>query len=97
MENKTREEQADFLYRAILSLHDAEECAAFFSDLCTPAEIREMAKRLEAARMLGENRVYTDVAEATGLSSATISRVSRCLKYGSNGYSAVLPRLSEKK
>ena len=97
MEDKNRQEQTDFLFRAILSLNDVDECCAFFSDLCTASEIREMAKRLEAARMLNENRIYTDVAKATGLSSATISRVNRCLKYGSDGYAAVLPRLTKRK
>ncbi len=97
MNHTERPEQTDFLFRAILSLNNIEECRAFFSDLCTVSELREMAKRLEAARMLDENRIYADVARETGLSSATISRVNRCLKYGSDGYAAVLPRLTKRR
>ncbi len=93
--DKTRDEKSDYLMKAVLTLETVEECYAFFEDICTIAEMQEMSKRLTAARMLSEGRVYTDIAESTGLSTATISRVNRCLKYGSDGYVTVLKRLSE--
>lgn len=82
-------EQLRFLYEAILTLQSRADCEAFFSDLCTATELREMARRLHAARMLSAGESYLAVAEATGLSTATISRVSRALKEGS-GYAAAL-------
>jgi len=93
---KIRDEKTDFLFRAILELQDLDECYEFFEDLCTVAEIQEMSKRLLAARLLKNNHVYTDIAEQTGLSTATISRVNRCLKYGSDGYLNILDRLERK-
>jgi len=89
------DERIEFLFRGILTLKTPEECRAFFEDICTVKEISEMSRRLCAAKMLDENKVYTEIAEATGLSTATISRVNRCLKYGSDGYSRVLARLAE--
>ncbi len=91
--SKLKDERVDFLFRAILSLKDEEECYRFFEDLCTLTEVREMAKRMHAARMLYHGEIYTAVGEATGLSTATISRVSRCIKDGNDGYTAVLARL----
>ena len=90
------DEKVEYLFRGILSLETMEDCRAFFEDLCTVKEITEMSRRLEAARMLDESKVYTEIAEETGLSTATISRVNRCLKYGSDGYARVLSRLVEK-
>ncbi|MBE6637664.1 MAG: TrpR-like protein, YerC/YecD [Ruminococcaceae bacterium] len=97
MADKIRDEQTDYLFKAILTLNDLDECYAFFEDLCTISEIREMAKRLTAARMLNNNYIYSEIAEKTGLSTATISRVNRCLKYGNDGYAAILPRLERRK
>ncbi len=97
MSDKIRDEQTDFLFKAILTLSDLDECYAFFEDLCTVSEIREMAKRLTAARMLNKNYIYSDIAEQTGLSTATISRVNRCLKYGSDGYAAIIPRIEKRR
>lgn len=91
-----RDEMKDYLFQAILSLETVEDCYNFFDDLCTIKEVNEMAKRMCGAKMLDENMVYTDITEKTGLSTATISRINRCLKYGSNGYSEVLRRLDEK-
>ena len=85
----------DFLFECILSLETVEECYDFFEDLCTPREIEEMSKRIRAARMLAENSVYTEVVNETGLSTATISRVNRCLKEGSDGYATVLSRVKK--
>ncbi len=97
MSDKTRDEHTDCLFKAILSLNDIDECYAFFEDLCTISEIREMAKRLTAARMLNNNYIYSDISEKTGLSTATISRVNRCLKYGSDGYAEILKRIEKRK
>ena len=97
MSDKMRDEQTDNLFRAVLSLNNIDECYAFFEDLCTVSELREMAKRLAAARMLNNNYIYSDISEKTGLSTATISRVNRCLKYGNDGYAEILRRLDRKK
>jgi len=85
----------DMLYRAVLALEDLDECRRFFTDLCTVAELRAMAQRLEVAQLLSEGRIYNDILERTGASSATISRVNRALQYGADGYKTVLPRLEE--
>ncbi len=95
MGKKIKDERIDFLFEGILSLNSVEECYDFFEDLCTIAEIQEMSKRLHAAKMLYNNSVYTEVSEETGLSTATISRVNRCLKYGTDGYVNVLERLKK--
>ena len=97
MSDKIRDEQTDNLFRAVLSLNNIDECYAFFEDLCTVSELREMAKRLTAARMLNNNYIYSDISDKTGLSTATISRVNRCLKYGNDGYAEILRRLDLKK
>ena len=97
MSDKMRDEQTDNLFRAVLSLNNIDECYAFFEDLCTVSELREMAKRLTAARMLNNNYIYSDISEKTGLSTATIRRVNRCLKYGNDGYAEILRRLDRKK
>lgn len=94
--SKMKDEKLDFLFEAILSLETVEECYNFFEDLCTVAELLEMSKRMHAAKMLYENHIYSEIAEATGLSTATISRVSRCLKYGKDGYVTVLNRVRKK-
>ena len=88
-------EQFDLLYEAILALKTPEECRAFFQDLCTVAELRAMAQRLEVAQMLDEGLIYNDILQRTGASSATISRVNRALQYGADGYKTVLPRLKK--
>ena len=84
-----------YLLQGILMLQTTEECLHFFEDLCTPSELEEMAKRLQTAKMLKNNYIYSEIAEQTGLSTATISRVNRCLKYGNNGYLTVLERLEK--
>ncbi len=95
MAKNFRDSKTDFLFEGILQLKTLDECYAFFEDLCTVSEITEMSKRLHAARMLTENSVYTEVTEQTGLSTATISRVNRCLKYGTDGYKTVLDRMKK--
>ena len=93
MAGRIRDERTDFLFKDILTLENIDECYDFFEDLCTVAELQEMTKRMHAAKMLNENQIYTEITEETGLSTATISRVNRCLKYGSDGYITVLKRL----
>lgn len=88
-----KDEKIDALFDAVLSLKNREECYLFFEDLCTIPEVREMSRRLQAAILLSQGSVYTEIAEKTGLSSATISRVNRTLQFGAGGYEAVLPRL----
>lgn len=97
MKSKIRDEQLDFLFRAILTLETLEDCYNFFEDLCTISELQEMSRRLQAAKMLNDNYIYSEIAQQTGLSTATISRVNRCLKYGSDGYLSVLERLEKRK
>ncbi len=93
MKRKLQDEEMDFLFQGILSLESIEECYDFFEDLCTVSELQEMSRRLLAAKLLKQNCLYADIAAQTRLSTATISRVSRCLKYGSDGYVTVLDRL----
>ena len=84
------------LYRALLSLQTEEECAAFLEDICTVKEMRDLAQRLEVARMLADGEKYKKIEETAGASTVTISRVKRSLDYGSGGYEMVLSRLAEK-
>ena len=92
---KLHTEEVDTLCKAILSLETVEECYNFFEDICTVKEIIDIAQRLKAARMLKDGANYTQIAEATGMSTATISRVNKCLEYGNGGYKIVLDRLQE--
>ena len=89
-------ESSDTLYRAIVSLQDVDECRRFFQDLCTVSELKAMEQRMEVAMLLDQGLRYSDILERTGASSATISRVNRCLHYGADGYQAVIPRLKER-
>ena len=82
-------------YEAILCLETKEECGAFFEDICTIKEIRELSQRLEVAKLLREGKSYIEVSAKTGASTATISRVNRCLKYGNGGYKKALGGLCE--
>lgn len=95
MNSKIQDEHLDYLFQAILSLENIEECYDFFEDLCTVAEIKAMAQRLHVARMLRSHHIYSDIVAKTGASTATISRVNRCLHYGSEGYNTVLGRLDK--
>ena len=89
------EKQIMRLFQAITLTETSEECASFFEDLCTMQEIRAMAQRLEVAELLLQNHVYTDIEKATGASSATISRVSRFLQYGADGYKNIIQKLTK--
>ena len=96
MRNLNNEELLEYLCQGLLTLQTPEECRHFLEDLCTTSELQEMSRRLLAAKMLMDNQVYTEIASQTGLSTATISRVNRCIKYGSDGYVKVLDRLNRK-
>jgi len=90
---KATQESQNLLYESFLHLQSVEECRLFLQDLCTVSELKAMEQRIEVAMHLREGRIYQDILKETGASSATISRVNRCLQYGAGGYEAVLPRL----
>lgn len=83
------------LFAAILQLKTQEECQQFFEDICTIKEVQDMAQRLDAAILLDEGAGYQTISEQVGISTATISRVSKCLNYGAGGYRAAIDRLKE--
>ncbi|MDU4882541.1 MAG: YerC/YecD family TrpR-related protein [Clostridium celatum] len=86
----------DMLFKAILELQNIEECYKFFEDIATITELKAISQRIQVAKMLKEKKVYTEIAEATGASTATISRVNKCLNYGQDGYNIVLDRINSK-
>ncbi len=90
---KLRGPLADGLFRAVLQLRTVEECYRFFEDVCTIGEVKALAQRFAVARMLDQGKTYEEIADRTGASSATISRVRRFLTYGADGYTLVLRRL----
>ncbi|WP_027085837.1 YerC/YecD family TrpR-related protein [Cohnella panacarvi] len=90
---KLNDKSIDQLFEAILTLKDVEEAYVFFDDLCTVNEIQSLSQRLEVARMLGKGHTYNQIESETGASTATISRVKRCLNYGNDGYKMTLERL----
>ncbi len=87
--------ETDELFRAIASLQTMEECYSFFEDACTIKEIIEIAQRLRVAKMLSKGASYQSISKETGVSTATISRVNKCLEYGNGGYRLAINRLSE--
>ncbi|MBO4515379.1 MAG: TrpR YerC/YecD [Lachnospiraceae bacterium] len=93
MNKKIKTEAVDSLFDAILTLKDRNECYAFFEDLCTVNELLSLSQRFEVASMLRDKKTYLDIAEKTGASTATISRVNRSLNYGNDGYELVFNRL----
>ena len=94
--DKLHTHQVDELFEAILSLNTVEECYRFFEDVCTVKEIMDIAQRLKTAKMLSQGANYQEINKETGCSTATISRVRRCLEYGAGGYRTILDRVSEK-
>ena len=96
MSKKIRTEAVDYLFSAILSLENKEECYTFFEDICTINELLSLSQRFEVARMLREQKTYLEIAEKTGASTATISRVNRSLNYGNDGYDMVFERIDHK-
>ena len=95
MNKKIRTEVVNHLFDAILTLQDREECYTFFEDICTVNELLSLSQRFEVAYMLREHKTYLDIAERTGASTATISRVNRSLNYGNDGYDMVFERLKK--
>ncbi|MCF3944926.1 YerC/YecD family TrpR-related protein [Oceanobacillus alkalisoli] len=93
--DKLRGEQLDQLFDAMLSLKNREECYQFFDDLATMSEIQSFAQRLQVAKMLLEGSTYSSIETDTNASTATISRVRRCINFGSDGYKLVVDRLKE--
>lgn len=96
-QSKIKDKMIDELFEAILCLKDVDECYMFFEDVCTINEIKELAQRFKVAKMLKDKKTYNEIAEVTGASTATISRVNRFLNYGSGGYNLVLSRISSNK
>ena len=95
MNKKIRNEATDGLFRAILNLNSLEESYTFFEDVCTINEIQSLSQRFEVAKLLREKRTYLEIAEQTGASTATISRVNRSLNYGNDGYDMVFRRMEQ--
>ena len=96
MGKNLRTEAVDHLFDAILCLESKEECYTFFEDICTVNELLALSQRFEVAHMLREQKTYLDIAEKTGASTATISRVNRSLNYGNDGYDMVFSRIHKK-
>ena len=95
MTKKIRTEEFDHLFEAILTLQNKDECYQFFEDVCTGNELLSLAQRYEVAQMLRNKNTYLEIAEKTGASTATISRVNRSLNYGNDGYDMVFKRLND--
>lgn len=94
--NKQKNKLSDVeLYKSILLLETVEECMNFFDDLCTVTELQAMEQRFQVARLLDKGCIYNEILAETGASSATISRVNRCLQYGKEGYKTAISRIAE--
>ena len=93
MNKKIHTDSVDHLFEAVLCLQNKEECYSFFEDLCTVNELLSLSQRFEVASMLRDKKTYLEIAEKTGASTATISRVNRSLNYGDDGYEMVFERL----
>ncbi len=96
MNSKLKTPAVELLFDAILSLESKEECYNFFEDVCTINELLSLSQRFEVAKMLREKKTYLDIAEKTGASTATISRVNRSLNYGMDGYDNVFKKMDQK-
>ena len=96
MNKKIKTPAVEKLFEAILCLDTMDDCFDFFEDICTINELLSLSQRFEVARMLREQRTYLEIAEQTGASTATISRVNRSLNYGNDGYDMVIARMEEK-
>ncbi|HZJ78063.1 MAG TPA: YerC/YecD family TrpR-related protein [Clostridia bacterium] len=93
--SKIKDNNVDFLFKAVLALENLDECYDFFEDLCTVTELKAMAQRIVVAKMLSEKRVYSEIVKETGASTATISRVNRSLNYGCDGYEKIFARIDK--
>ncbi len=94
-ESKIQNNETDELFRAILTLENLEDCYRFFEDICTINEIKTFSQRLEVAKLLRDGATFSHIAEKTGASTATISRVNRCLQYGTEGYKNAFERMEK--
>ncbi|MDD6062683.1 MAG: YerC/YecD family TrpR-related protein [Oscillospiraceae bacterium] len=94
-DSKIQSPETDLLFRAILALKTEEDCYRFFEDVCTIKEIRDIAQRLEVARLLKSGETVAAIAQRTGASTTTVSRVNRCLHYGTGGYDLVMDKISK--
>ena len=94
-ESKYKREDIDELFEAVLTLRDQEDCYRFLEDICTVNEIHAIAQRLQVAKLLSEKKTYTEIEALTKASTATISRINKCLTYGSGGYRLVLKELEK--
>ena len=97
MNPKIRTEAVDYLFDAIMELKSKEECYIFFEDICTINEIHAISQRLQVAKLLRAKKTYNEIEQITKASTATISRINKCIVYGADGYKRVLDRLEEKK
>lgn len=95
-ESKFKRDDIDDLFEAILLLKDQEDCYRFFEDICTINEIHSIAQRLQVAKLLSEKKTYSEIEEITKASTATISRINKCLIYGSDGYKRILERMQKR-
>ena len=91
-----KEYQIDKLIKAIIAINEEEECKEFLNDICTYQELEKMIQRLEAAQLLLEGKTYEQVIQETNISSTTLSRISRCIRYGNNGYKNILDKINKK-
>jgi TrpR-related protein YerC/YecD len=96
IKDKLKEENIENLFEAILTLKTVDDCYAFFQDLCTVTELRAMSQRFHVAYLLEKDVIYNEIAAQTGASTATISRVNKCLLYGEDGYKSAIARLDQK-
>lgn len=95
MNSKIKNDETDFLFKAVLQLETMEECYKFFEDLCTVQEIKAMSQRIVVAKMLSDGKVYSEIVKKTGASTATISRVNRSLEYGCDAYPMIFERMAQ--
>lgn len=97
MEKKLKDKNTDLFFDAILHLKSVDECYDFFEDLCTVNELKSISQRIVVVKMLREKKVYSDIVDETGASTATVSRVNRSLQYGCGGYDLVFDRMNGEK
>lgn len=95
-DSKVKNQFIDELFEAFMLLENKEEYYRFFEDICTIKELQSLAQRLKVAKLLRDKKTYNEIEEITGTSTATISRINRCLSYGADGYKLILDRLNEK-
>lgn len=93
--SKFQSAETEALFEAILKLEDVDECYKFFEDLCTIKEIQSLSQRFQVACLLEENKTYSEIEKTTGASTATISRINKCLLYGAEGYKLILERIKK--